>query len=104
MSYTFPQTDLGKSSIPGIDKAREEGTSYAVAIVERIRSLGITDVDSRAIDERPADATVDEVSLQGDKLVVMGPHGRSGSWSLAPRKRCRRSCATPRWPRSDPLR
>jgi nucleotide-binding universal stress UspA family protein len=78
MSYTFPQTDLGDPPIPGVDKVREEGTAYAVAVADRIRSLGVADVDSHAIDERPADAIVDEVGPAGDKLVVMGSHGRSG--------------------------
>jgi nucleotide-binding universal stress UspA family protein len=84
MSYTFPQTDMGEPPIPGVDTVREEGTAYAVAIAERIRSLGIADVDSTAIDERPADAIVDEVGPEGDKLVVMGSHGRSGAgrWLL----------------------
>jgi nucleotide-binding universal stress UspA family protein len=78
MSYTFPQTDLGDPPIPGVDKVREEGVAYADAIAERIRSLGIADVESHAIDERPADAIVDAVGPSGDKLVVMGSHGRSG--------------------------
>ncbi|MDA0797283.1 MAG: universal stress protein [Chloroflexi bacterium] len=84
MSATFPQTDMGEPPIPGIDAVREEGTAYATAIAERIRSLGTADVDSKAIDDRPADAIVDEVGPQGDKLVVMGSHGRSGAgrWLL----------------------
>jgi nucleotide-binding universal stress UspA family protein len=84
INYTFAQTDMGDPPVPGIDEVREEGIAYAIAIAERIRGLGIADVDSRAMDERPADAIVDEVGPQGDKLVVMGSHGRSGAgrWLL----------------------
>jgi nucleotide-binding universal stress UspA family protein len=77
-SYTFLPIDFGDPPIPGVDRAREEGTAYAVAIADRIRRLGIADVDSKAIDEHPGDAIVDEVGLQGDKLVVMDSHGCSG--------------------------
>ena len=45
---------------------------------KQVRSAGITDVDEKAIDGYPATAIIDEVGDEGDSLVVMATHARSG--------------------------
>ena len=79
-----PASDLGEAPVINVAMMREESQAYIDNIAKRVRGLGITDFDTRTVDERPADAIVDEVGSAGDKLVVMGSHGRSGAgrWLL----------------------
>lgn len=80
----IPATEMGEAPIINTEEMRAESQAYVANIAKRVRDLGISDFDTRTIDERPADAIVDEVGEAGDKLVVMGSHGRSGAgrWLL----------------------
>ena len=81
---TIPVSDIGEPPIINTEEVRAQGESYVQSIADQVRGLGITDVVTKAVDERPAEAIIDEVGETGDKLVVMGSHGRSGAgrWLL----------------------
>jgi nucleotide-binding universal stress UspA family protein len=81
---TIPASGVDEFPVLNMEKMRAESQSYVDDIAKRVHDLGITDCDTRIVDERPAQAIVDEVGEGGDKLVVMGSHGRSGAtrWLL----------------------
>ena len=84
LEETISASSVGEPPIINTEEMRAESQSYVDNIAKRVRDLGIADYDTRTIDERPAEAIVEEVGEAGDKLVVMGSHGRSGAtrWLL----------------------
>lgn len=75
---TIPVSDYGEVPVINTEEMRAASEAYVSNISKRVRDLGVSDFDTKTIDERPADAIVDEVGEAGDKLVVMSSHGRSG--------------------------
>ena len=56
----------------------EDVRDYLSQQAAKIREMGIADVSERAVDGYAASVILDEVGDDGDKLVVMATHGRSG--------------------------
>ena len=59
-------------------QVQEAAADYAEEVAKAIRLRGVTEVDVHVPDGTPQDSILSEVGETGDKLVVLGSHGRSG--------------------------
>ena len=55
-----------------------DAQAYASKISQQVKAAGISDVNEVAMTGYPGTAILEEVGEGGDKLAVMGTHGRSG--------------------------